>query len=202
MSFRALGAPIAAALLACAATPACAQQFSDGYNFLEAVRKGDNNKVVNTLNEPGNRIVDTKDRNTGEAALHIVVKRGDAVYLRFLLQREANPNILDGQGNSPMMLAVNTGFVEGVQILLTYKANVNQRNAQGETPLIRAVQRRDAEMVRVLLDAGADPDQSDTIAGMSARDYARTDARIPSAIAKALADAPKAQRKNVAGPKL
>jgi ankyrin repeat protein len=32
-------------------------------------------------------------------------------------------------------------------------------------------------MVKALLEAGADPDHSDNVAGYSARDYARRDAR-------------------------
>ena len=40
------------------------------------------------------------------------------------------------------------------------------------------------------------------IAGMTARDYAKVDPRMPSAIVKALADAPKVERKGVSGPKL
>ncbi|MBO9714755.1 ankyrin repeat domain-containing protein [Sphingomonas sp.] len=201
MSYRFLGCVAAAAMLA-AAAPASAQHFSDGYQFLEAVRKEDGTKVTDMLNEPGVRIVDTKDRSTGEAGLHIVAKKGSTVYLRFLLQRDANPNIQDNQGNTPMMVAVNHDYVEGVQILITYKANVNLRNSKGETPLIRAVQLRNIEMVRLLLDSGADPDQADVLAGMSARDYAKADGRMPPAIVKALADAPKVQRKGVAGPKL
>lgn len=201
MTFRIIAAAIVAVTLA-GAMPASAQHFSDGYQFLEAVRKADGTKVTDYLNEPGQRIINTKDRDTGEGALHIVVRRGDTTYLRFLLQRDANPNLQDKDGNSPMMLATNLGFDEGVRILITYKANVNLRNDRGETPLIRAVQLRDLELVRMLLDAGADPDSSDVIAGMSARDYARQDTRSPT-IAKLLADAPKAGSKpEVAGPKL
>ena len=202
MSVRFLSAAFAAVLLGLAATPAGAQQFSEGYRFLEAVRKGEGAKVLEILNEPGVRIIDTKDRGSGDTALHIVIKRGDATYTRFLLQRGANPAIVNAEGDPPMMVAVNAGFNEGVQILITYKANVNQRNSKGETPLIRAVQLRNLELVRMLLDAKADPDQTDIIAGMSARDYARQDARMPATIAKALAEAPKVKAKATAGPKL
>jgi uncharacterized protein len=200
--FRALGAAIAAAVLACAATPAAAQQFSEGYQFLEAIRKEDGTKVMEILNKPGTQIVNTKDRSTGEAALHIMARKQSSVYVRFLLQRDANPNIQDREGNSPLMIAVGQGYAEGVQILILYKANVNLRNSKGETPLIRAVQLRNLELVRMLLDAGGDPDQVDVIAGMSARDYSKADNRMPAAIVKALTDAPKAQRRGAVGPKI
>jgi ankyrin repeat protein len=201
MTFRALSAAAAACVFLLAAAPASAQHFSDSYQFLEAVRKGDGTKVMQLMTDTNGSIVNTKDRTTGEAALHIVAKNGDPVYMRYLIQKGANPNIQDANGNSPMMIAVNSGFDEGVGILITYHANVNLPNNSGETPLIRAVQLRKRDLVATLLAAGADPDRADVIAGKSARDYARADTRSP-AIAKLLADAPKAQKSNVAGPRL
>ena len=56
-------------------------------------------------------------------------------------------------------------------------------------------------IVRALLDAGADPDKADFGGGMTAREYARQEARYPQ-IAKLLADAPKVKSRAVAGPKL
>jgi ankyrin repeat protein len=200
MSFRAFRAA-AAAVLMLAAVPASAQHFSDGYKFLEGIRKGDGDQVIQVLNETNGSIINTKERGSGEGALHIVARRGDATYLRFLLQKGANPNIQDDKGNTPMLVAATAGYLEGVTILATYKANVNLGNASGETPLIRAVQLRNADMVRTLLNLGADPDRADLLAGMSARDYATSDARSPE-IAKLLADAPKVKRAAVAGPRL
>ena len=191
----------AAALAVVMAPGAQAQRFSDGYRFLEAVKKADSAEVTKMLNDPGSRIVDTRN-DAGDGALHIVARRSDAVYLRFLLGKGANPNLRDGNGDTPMMTALLANFVEGVDTLLKSKANVNLANNKGETPLIRAVQLRNLDAVRLLLAAGADPDQTDNIVGMSARDYARADTRSP-VIAKTLAEAPKVQaRRAAAGPKL
>jgi ankyrin repeat protein len=199
----ALAAATAAAALLVTAAPASAQSFSDSYQFLEAVRKGDGSKVMKLITDTNGSIVNTKERDSGEAALHIIAKNGDTVYLRYLLQKGANPNIQDRAGNTPMMIAVNSNFVEGVLILIAYKGDVNVRNSSGETPLIRAVQLRNAEMVRELLKAGADPDRPDNIAGLSARDYAKADRRSPT-IQKLLADAPRlgARTTTTAGPDL
>ncbi|MFZ5748595.1 MAG: ankyrin repeat domain-containing protein [Pseudomonadota bacterium] len=198
---RFLTAAIPAVLLAAVATPAQAQRFSDSYQFLEAIRKTDGSKVNEILADPQNRIIDTKDRNSGEGALHIVAKRSDDVYLRFLLQKGANPNLQDDEGNTPMLLAANIGWGAGVEILITYHADVNLGNSRGETPLIRAVQTRNLDLVRILLKAGADPDRADVIAGMSARDYAKADTRSP-AITKLLMEAPKVSKRSVSGPTL
>lgn len=152
-------------------------QFSESYNFLKAIKDRDGEEATKFLNRPGTVIVNTRDRSTGETALHIVVARRDATWLAFLLQKGANPNIRDKSGTTPLMLATQLRFVDGARLLLAKKADVNQPNNQGETALIRAVQLRDAELVRVLLQKGADPDRVDTLAGLSARDYATRDRR-------------------------
>ncbi|SIN60164.1 Ankyrin repeat-containing protein [Parasphingorhabdus marina DSM 22363] len=165
--------------------PASAQaQFSESYNFLKAVKDRDGEEASKFLNRPGTVIVNTRDRSTGETALHIVVARRDSTWLAFLLQKGANPNIRDKSGTTPLMLATQLRFVDGARLLLAKKADVNQSNNQGETALIRAVQLRDTEMVRVLLQKGADPDRVDTLAGLSARDYATRDRRAAAVLSE------------------
>ena len=188
---------LAAAVIA---GPAAAQQQSQSYKFLEAVRKADGNTVESILGAPGQRIIDTRDVTSGEGALHIVVKRGDATYLRYLLVKGADPNLRDSRGNTPMMLAASTGQPALVDLLKAGRADANAANASGETPLIRAVQLRDLPMVRALLAAGANPDQTDNVAGMSARDYAKADTRSP-AILKVIEGTPARPTRGVAGPK-
>jgi ankyrin repeat protein len=163
--------------------PASAQ-FSDSYNFLKAVKDRDGEEATKYLSQPGSVIVNTRDISTGETALHIVVERRDNIWLGFLLQKGANPNLADKEGMTPLLLATQLRFVDGVRTLLAKKARVNDTNKQGETALIRAVQLRDAELVRLLLANGADPDRTDTLAGKSARDYARQDRRTAGILAE------------------
>ena len=205
MIVRVLGAA-GAALLMLAAAPASAQQFSDSYNFLNAIRETDGTKVNKYLENKSLRIVNAKDRSTGEGALHIVTRRSDSTYLRVLLQQDdINPNLQDNRGNTPLIIAAERGCGDGVQILLKYGANVNTANTSGETPLIRAVQVHDIDVARQLLAAGANPDRTDNVTGKSARDYARDETRYPQ-IAKLLAEAPKGGKSSgsaaPAGPKL
>ena len=187
--------------IALLAAPATAQQQSESYKFLTAVREAKGDEVTAMLGRPGSQIINTRDIGSGEGALHIVVRRGDETYLRFLLQKGADANLRDGRGNTPLLLAVTGGQAGMIRILTDARANPNLANASGETPLIRAVQRRDATMVRDLLAAGADPDQTDNIAGLSARDYATQDTRN-AAIGKLIAETPKKAKRAVAGPKL
>ena len=182
------------------AVPAAAQQQSESYKFLQAVRDAKGNDVIAMLDRPGSNLINTRD-TSGETALHIVVKRGDSTYTNYLLGKGADANARDAKGNTPMLLAVNAGQADLIAILRRARANPNLGNSAGETPLIRAVQRRDLPMVRDLIAAGADPDQADVIAGKSARDYAIEDGRNP-AIVKLLAETPKRERRAVAGPRL
>lgn len=153
------------------AAPVSAQMFRDGYEFLKAVKDRDGEVATEFLNEPGSTIVNTRDITSGETALHLVTARRDLVWVRFLLQRGANPNIRDKQGVAPIQLAVRLGFVDGVEALLKNGADIDVNDSAGETPLIAAVHRRDVPMVRLLLANGANPGRTDN-SGRTARDYA------------------------------
>ncbi|MBE5074990.1 ankyrin repeat domain-containing protein [Erythrobacteraceae bacterium E2-1 Yellow Sea] len=153
------------------AVPVGAQFFSDGYEFLKAVKDRDGQVVTDALNEPGTTIVNTRDVTTGDTALHIVTERRDALWIRFLTERGANANIRNKQGVAPLQLAVTMGYAEGVDALLNAGADVEVSNVAGETPLIAAVHSRDIPIIRMLLDKGANPDRTDN-SGRTARDYA------------------------------
>lgn len=172
-------------------------QFSDGYNFLKAVRDRDGAKATEMLNKPGTVIVDTKDVSTGESGLHIVTKRRDTTWLSFLLAKGAKPDIKDSEGNTPLIIATQMGYAEGADLLLKRRAAVDATNSRGETSLIVATQQRDVAMVRILLTAGANPRKTDRAAGMSAIDYATRDSRA-AVILKLLQEAKPA--KAAAGP--
>jgi uncharacterized protein len=196
----------AAVALALLPLPALAQtgQPRESIQFLDAIRKQDGNKVNEFLRDRNFSLLNAKDPyGTGEAAIHIVVKRSDATYLSVLINQPGiNVNIQDRDGNTALIFAAERGWGAGVDALIAKKANVNLANNAGITPLIRAIQAHDADIIRTLLDKGADPDRADYGSGLSPREYAARETRFP-AIAKMLADAPKVQaRATAAGPKL
>ncbi len=169
---RKLGAAgaIASASALILSAPAAAQFQSEGYQFLEAVKKREGDKATDMLSKPGTQIVNTRDITSGDTGLHVVVARSDVLWIRFLLQRGANPNIANKKGITPLQLATSLGFTDGVDALIKGGANVNVSDQTGETPLIAAVHARNVPMVRLLLEKGADPDRNDN-SGRSARDY-------------------------------
>lgn len=202
MRFHGIGGKglVAACALILSAWPAHAQ-FADSYKFLNAVRQKDGAVVTKLIDEPGSTIINTRDQTTGETALHVVLKRRDTAWLNFLLSKRANPNIRDGEGNPPLLVAARLRFTDGITSLLAGGAQVNLPNSRGETALIAAVQARDTASVRVLLAAGANPRLADRIAGMTARDYAAQDARS-AAILKMIDDAKPVKASGAVGPTL
>ena len=164
-----MAAAIAATTLT--AAPAAAQKMSEGFEFLKAVKERDGNKVTAALDKPGSTVLNARDLASGEGALHLVAQRRDAVWLRFLLAKGANPNLADRNGVTALQLASDLGWSDGVEILVGKGASIDVSNAAGETPLISAIHRRDIALVRVLLKAGANPERSDN-SGRTARDYA------------------------------
>lgn len=174
---------LAAAALALTATPLLAQHFSEGYNFLKAVRERDGPAVQAIVSNPSSTAVNSRDRGTGEGALHILARGRDLGWMSFLIGKGARPDLQANDGTTPLILAAQLGWTEGAQRLLALRANPNLANARGETPLIFAVQRRDLAMVRLLRANRANPSQADNVAGYSAIDYARQDRRAAAILA-------------------
>ena len=201
LSVRALG--VAMPLAAMIAPQVAQAQFSDSYNFLKAVRDRDGDKAMTLLAKPGGTVVNTRDIKTGETALHIVVARRDPTWLNFMLSKGAKPDLANGQGDTPLMVATQLRWVDGIRVLMANGATIDKPNDNGETPLIRAVQLRDLATVRLLVSLGANPDKRDTIAGMSARDYADREGRA-AGLSDALAAAKTTKPANsaVQGPSL
>ncbi|USI74249.1 ankyrin repeat domain-containing protein [Sphingomonas morindae] len=190
----------AGAMLLAGAVPLQAQQFvSDSYSFLKAVRDRDGTKATELLDKPATTIIQGRDSNTGETALHIVTRRRDLTWMNFMLGKGADINARDRDGMTALAIAAQLGWAEGVQDLLTYGANVDLPNNQGETPLILATEAHSLPVVRALITQGADPRIADHVAGLSAIDYATRDPRS-AVILKVLQEAKPKTKKAVAGP--
>lgn len=80
---------------------------------------------------------------------------GDTRQLTGLLDRGIDPDTVDPQGNSLLILAAREGQADTVAALLKYRARVDYRNLAGDSALMLAVLRGHEAAVRVLLKAGA-----------------------------------------------
>lgn len=191
---------IAAALaISLLSVPAAAQQYSDSFSFLKAVKERDGSKVEDLLARPSPAVLNAKDTSSGDSALHIVTRGRDRTWLGFLIGKGARPDIQNKSGETALSLASQLGWAEGADLLLLAGAQVNLGNGRGETPLMFAVRNNDAAMVRLLMGKGADPKKTDNVAGYSALDYARQNARAASIVK--LLEAPQAKpARPAAGP--
>ncbi len=190
--------PVAVVALA-AAGPAAAQ-FSEAYKFIKAVKDKDGAAATKLLDAPGTTVVNARDGQSGDTALHIVTRARDLGWIGFLLQHGANPDLRDRDGATPLGLAATTANPEAVRVLLLVKAQVDAANRLGETPLMKAVQARDATSARMLLEAGANPDFTDNT-GSTPRKAALADTR-GGPTARLLKDAPARGGKPAQGPVL
>jgi ankyrin repeat protein len=85
----------------------------------------------------------------------ILPASGNAVILEALLQAGAKPNVDDGEGRTPLIMAVANGPSDSVRVLLAYGAEKEVRPF-GSTPLLIAVDRGDQKSAEALLQAGAE----------------------------------------------
>lgn len=192
-----LMALLAALLLA---VPAAAQ-FSDGYKFLKAVKDKDGATATELLAKPGaNTLVNTKDGDSGDGAIHITVRRSDAPWMALVLRAGGNPNLRDAEGNTPIILATQVRWTDGLRLLLDFGVQVNAQNRLGETALLKAVQARDIESVKLLIEGRANPDISDN-SGATPRSVANSDPRS-AAIARLFKDIPVKKPAATQGPSL
>ena len=174
---RAVAAIIAVSALAISLPAGAQNQGFDGAQFVKAIQDGKNDDAVKLFT--GNpTLVNARDLE-GQTALIAAIDNRDREWAGYLLQQGADPNLVGKDGETPLLAAARVGFEEAADWLVSMGAKVDAANRGGETPLIIAVQRRQLPIVRLLIKSGADPDKTDSVAGYSARDYAKRDNRTP-----------------------
>lgn len=111
------------------------------------------------LNKPG------LDANVGtlkgQPILLAYVWREDKERVQKLLASGANVNVQDGDGDTPLHGAAQSGNVEIISLLLDKGANPNAKNKLGGTPLMWAASFGNDDAARLLLKRGADPSLKD-----------------------------------------
>ena len=164
--------------LSCAifAAPAAAQNIPDSEAFLEAIEEQRTGDVLDLVTKRGRTIINVRGYS-GATPLTVAMRKRATLYVNYLLQNGADPNLGDKNGETALMIAARLGFLEGINSMLTARAAVDVTNRQGETALIVAVQNRHVPVVKRLLEAGASPTRTDSASGLSARDYAARDRR-------------------------
>ena len=94
----------------------------------------------------------------GNSALHIAAWLNRADYARALAAEGADANISNGDGLTPVALAVNRGSRETLRTLREAGADLNLPDGNGDTALGIAARANDLRGVQMLLENGAHPD--------------------------------------------
>lgn len=157
------------------AQPACAQSLR-GDSFVAAVRDRDGDKAMEILRSKGSLALNSRD-DKGDTALTVAILRRDEVWTGFLLSQGADPSQHGRDGDTPLIAAARVGYLAAAADLARKRVKIDAANRRGETALIVAVLGRHVPVIKMLLDLGANPDEADSVAGYSARDYARRDTR-------------------------
>ena len=106
---------------------------------------------------PGTSLIDISEEPT---ALHLAVVSGHLKTVRELLFYTP-VDIEDGNGDTPLILAIKNNYVAIFRYLLKRNANVNYTAHQNWPPLWRAIEKRSDICVRLLLKNGADVNYTD-----------------------------------------
>ena len=130
-----------------------------------------------------NSVADLEKKWTEEIHVDQTDKRGFtplilAVYnesyeaAKFLLDKGANPDVQDSNGNTALMGATFKAYPKMVDLLLEYKADVNLSNFNNAPALIFAATFGQTDIAKKLLEKGANKSIKDN-SGKTALDHAK-----------------------------
>ncbi|MCY3826230.1 MAG: UvrD-helicase domain-containing protein [Candidatus Dadabacteria bacterium] len=103
----------------------------------------------------------TYTENKNSTALHDCLLVGDAEQVSSLIEKSADVNTRDKDGNTPLHLASLEGTVEIVSLLIDKGARLNAKNKNGDTSIHLASRAAKMEIVSLLVERGADINSKD-----------------------------------------
>ncbi|KAJ3589654.1 hypothetical protein NHX12_010497 [Muraenolepis orangiensis] len=124
----------------------------------EAIRTNDTAKLMKILQPQDVDLL----LDGGDSLLHHAVALGNEEALKFLLLNNANPNLANGRGSTPLHLATEKHLKPLAELLLGRRGtNINAKDEDQYTALHWAAQNGDEAMARLLLDRGAALNETD-----------------------------------------
>ncbi|CAH1401021.1 unnamed protein product [Nezara viridula] len=109
-----------------------------------------NVKVLDILLKHG----DDVNRNgcNGVTALHMAIRRNDTAFIKYLLSKNADPNIMSEDGQTPLDLTFDPLSEKFMKLLFTHGAKVEDNSFLGSKILFDAVSNKSIEIVKLLLN--------------------------------------------------
>ncbi|KAJ7056775.1 prosome, macropain 26S subunit, non-ATPase, 10, isoform CRA_c [Mycena amicta] len=90
--------------------------------------------VIRSLTAENPKLINALDADE-RTPLHWAASSGATDIVRFLIDKDAEIDVVDNMGWSPLHIAVSSGHDEIVQELVGAGADVNKKNAKGIAPL-------------------------------------------------------------------
>ncbi|XP_061660146.1 receptor-interacting serine/threonine-protein kinase 4 isoform X2 [Syngnathoides biaculeatus] len=124
----------------------------------DAIRTKDITKLMKILQPQDVDLV----LDGGGSLLHHAITLANEEAVKFLLLNNANPNLANGRGSTPLHLATEKHLKPLAELLLSRRStNVNAQDEDQYTALHWAAQNGDEAMTRLLLDRGAAINETD-----------------------------------------
>ena len=120
--------------------------------------ESDDERLAEVCLDLGANINADKD---GAGSLHRVIRSSSDELLGFLLERGANPELPNSEGDTALLHAVRQNDPEAVNTLLLRKVNIEATDRNGHTALHLAFNLGHLELVPQLVAAGADLEKRD-----------------------------------------
>ncbi|MGE4513609.1 MAG: ankyrin repeat domain-containing protein [Chryseobacterium sp.] len=96
------------------------------------------------------KVKDNNYKSKEGTALSGLSFRYNKELVEYLLKKNADPNIADANGTTPLFWAVKSGNNELTELLLKYKADKTVKDTQGMTPFEYALQTNNKEIINLL----------------------------------------------------
>ncbi|RWA06957.1 hypothetical protein EKO27_g8149 [Xylaria grammica] len=114
------------------------------------------NLADSTGPERGRAVETNKVRRNWVGPFHMAARKGQDNIVRTLLQHNADCNLRDGEGLTPLLHATIAGHGEIVRLLLSHGARIDLVDGQSRSALHWAAAERQEAVLRVLLENGGD----------------------------------------------
>uniref|UniRef100_A0A8C5EJN3 Ankyrin repeat and EF-hand domain containing 1a n=1 Tax=Gouania willdenowi TaxID=441366 RepID=A0A8C5EJN3_GOUWI len=128
------------------------------YSLLQYIHKGDKERIKQIVEHGVENIINLTEPKDGIGVLHMVVSANNYDLISYLLSLGANPNVQDGKGRTPIMLAAQLGYEEIVTLLIDNEADLLLQDAGGHGVLFYCIypSKHHAHCLQLALKGGAD----------------------------------------------